>query len=469
MIDAFSVLGGAPTDSNERLQELLEEKELLTDDASEAQSAYLDLTNSKKRLRHEIRYFSAEHFAEFDALLTRAFNREQSPTQIAQILVEIGKWFETDFTVLLQKINEARQSSGHPPIEDLSVIAREVEDVRKASSEAAIEYFNGLTENIIVNVFNAAVKIPQYESFFIDELLADYEIRIKEAVRQKEETCDSDLKRMRLFFENLLFDSAQYFPTIEKTIIPSLCSALKEWDIYMQPLQVNMQHHGGQHEGSTQLIHKIREQIVDLANRSMGILDAMIIVLDDENYADQRFRQTTAYKLPTQLERTVKFLTSLIKLMDTLIEIFAELEVVVEQLKKDKAGLINLKDTVSETYRNVQKARAEAMREQRAAQGGCYIATSVYGSYDCPEVWVLRRYRDQTLGATWYGRLFIRVYYAVSPTLVKLFGKTKWFQRMWKGYLGRKIAKLRDEGFEDTPYSDIDWHKKKNLDPSRED
>ena len=38
--------------------------------------------------------------------------------------------------------------------------------------------------------------------------------------------------------------------------------------------------------------------------------------------------------------------------------------------------------------------------------GGCYVATCVYGSYDCPQVWTLRRFRDDTLGSTWYGRAF---------------------------------------------------------------
>ena len=28
---------------------------------------------------------------------------------------------------------------------------------------------------------------------------------------------------------------------------------------------------------------------------------------------------------------------------------------------------------------------------------GCYIATAVYGTYDCPELWVLRRFRDYGL------------------------------------------------------------------------
>ena len=29
--------------------------------------------------------------------------------------------------------------------------------------------------------------------------------------------------------------------------------------------------------------------------------------------------------------------------------------------------------------------------------GACYIATAVYGSYDCPQVWVLRRFRAEVL------------------------------------------------------------------------
>ncbi|MBE6567885.1 MAG: hypothetical protein E7657_04420 [Ruminococcaceae bacterium] len=89
--------------------------------------------------------------------------------------------------------------------------------------------------------------------------------------------------------------------------------------------------------------------------------------------------------------------------------------------------------------------------------GGCYVATCVYGSYDCPEVWTLRRYRDDTLGASWYGRLFVRVYYAVSPTLVKWFGETQWFKRLWRCKLDRMVKKLQDKGVESTPYKDKNW------------
>lgn len=92
-------------------------------------------------------------------------------------------------------------------------------------------------------------------------------------------------------------------------------------------------------------------------------------------------------------------------------------------------------------------------RKSRKSKG-CYIATAVYGSYDCPEVWTLRRYRDYTLESTWYGRLFIRLYYAVSPTLVKMFGNKKAFTSISKPLLDRKVAKLIKDGISSLPYND---------------
>lgn len=88
---------------------------------------------------------------------------------------------------------------------------------------------------------------------------------------------------------------------------------------------------------------------------------------------------------------------------------------------------------------------------------GCYVATCVYGSYDCPQVWTLRRFRDYTLAATAPGRAFIHIYYAISPTIVKWFGKTKWFKKLWRGVLDRMVYHLNDKGVEDTPYNDRNW------------
>lgn len=90
----------------------------------------------------------------------------------------------------------------------------------------------------------------------------------------------------------------------------------------------------------------------------------------------------------------------------------------------------------------------------KVKSSGCYIATCVYGSYDCPQVWTLRRYRDEQLSYNVFGRIFIRTYYLISPVLVRWFGSCKWFKRLWKPILDRMVNSLNSKGFKDTPYHD---------------
>ena len=115
---------------------------------------------------------------------------------------------------------------------------------------------------------------------------------------------------------------------------------------------------------------------------------------------------------------------------------------------------IQYMDGTSETIQGSQISSI-----QSAGNGGCcYVATAVYGTYDCPEVWTLRRFRDYELGETWYGRAFIKLYYTISPILVRQFGETNWFKNMWRGTLDRMVSKLQRKGFESTPYRDKDWN-----------
>ena len=97
-----------------------------------------------------------------------------------------------------------------------------------------------------------------------------------------------------------------------------------------------------------------------------------------------------------------------------------------------------------ETYGNKKQSSSE----------GCYIATCVYGSYDCPEVWQLRRFRDFSLRKNVFGRTFIKVYYGISPTVVKYFGKYTWFHKLWKPILNQLCKYLENKGVEDTYYVD---------------
>jgi hypothetical protein len=50
---------------------------------------------------------------------------------------------------------------------------------------------------------------------------------------------------------------------------------------------------------------------------------------------------------------------------------------------------------------------------------GCFIATAALGSRCCTELTTLYRWRDDVLLQSFLGRLFVRVYYCVSPTIAK--------------------------------------------------
>ncbi len=114
----------------------------------------------------------------------------------------------------------------------------------------------------------------------------------------------------------------------------------------------------------------------------------------------------------------------------------------------------------SNVIENNEKPIEKINKSAPSQSSGCYVATAVYGSYDCPQVWTLRRFRDYTLSSTWYGRMFIHFYYAISPTLVKIFGSEKWFINLWKCKLDKMVKNLQAQGVESTAYEDKQWNTK---------
>lgn len=88
------------------------------------------------------------------------------------------------------------------------------------------------------------------------------------------------------------------------------------------------------------------------------------------------------------------------------------------------------------------------------AKEGCYIATCVYGSYDCPEVWTLRRFRDFYLKKKSWGKKIIKMYYKISPNLVAIFGKNTLFKKPCKAILNTFVAHLQKKGYQNSKYKD---------------
>ncbi|MDO4267880.1 MAG: CFI-box-CTERM domain-containing protein [Eubacteriales bacterium] len=129
--------------------------------------------------------------------------------------------------------------------------------------------------------------------------------------------------------------------------------------------------------------------------------------------------------------------------------------------EKDREKLAAQQSTVqqqpseSEQPAELQKSESlQQLKTQTAGRKGCYIATCVYGTYDCPQVWLLRRFRDTYLSRSRSGRMFIKLYYRISPSLVKWFGDKALFKAMGKRLLDVLTARLRRKGIKDTPYKD---------------
>lgn len=174
--------------------------------------------------------------------------------------------------------------------------------------------------------------------------------------------------------------------------------------------------------------HKYTQDYVDNASYSAAIMynfgDRLISILEDED----KYGAIAALAWQKGIEIHKEY---------------------IEFLQNKDANIKIIEDYV----KRIQKFDPE-YKKPEINTGGCYVATSIYGSYDCPQVWTLRRFRDDTLDASWFGRGFIKTYYAISPTLVKWFGGSAIFKGVFTPILDKLVKSLKDKGVSDKPYND---------------
>jgi hypothetical protein len=67
-------------------------------------------------------------------------------------------------------------------------------------------------------------------------------------------------------------------------------------------------------------------------------------------------------------------------------------------------------------------------------KSGCFVATACYGNYEAPEVLVLRRFRDNVLLNSGFGKFLVRCYYYLSPSFASLIEKSEILKSLIRKY-----------------------------------
>jgi len=85
----------------------------------------------------------------------------------------------------------------------------------------------------------------------------------------------------------------------------------------------------------------------------------------------------------------------------------------------------DIRNRLNINKKTITSTKTQINSHMQKSSGGCYIATMAYGDYNHPQVKILRKYRDDKLSTNVVGRAFIKIYYAVSPHLVKILNNQK--------------------------------------------
>lgn len=212
------------------------------------------------------------------------------------------------------------------------------------------------------------------------------------------------------------------------------------------------------------------ETLADAVSMTAGIFNKLAVTISN-NAQKSVNRAAQSFKFNTQITPQNERFSLLVELDGAINSAISDLEFSKKVLGRLKNMQIDstLKSTINQNYSGVSStiSSLNQMKNQLTScltqsssgggGGGCYVATAVYGSYDCPSVWTLRRFRDYDLAKSIHGRAFIHVYYAVSPCLVRVFGNTNWFRALCKKPLDRLVAKCKAKGYSDLPYKDQIW------------
>ena len=306
----FHILTATTRDNRRRIMELTEERSLFLD-SNKCTQARSDLTQPRKRLSAELawlpgtglqrtsevlRYIesSAGKLIEMDKLtqfknilgadrmmpiaqanlLAAGLSRLPDYSSdyvvgwiISEWIVEIAYVFENiDPEAIRTVINEERIVSGFPEVTDLSAIEMGIQERRYYYRQRITLALNNLPikecARAVTRVVVAAENKEKITRLtLVDDLVDWYEIDVQESVEKAERNIEILDEKIRAAADTKSPDPAL------TPMINQLLQAVKNWDSFVQPVQIIKGSQGLSHDTSYRVAGRVRKLAVDLFNK----------------------------------------------------------------------------------------------------------------------------------------------------------------------------------------------------------
>ena len=214
-------------------------------------------------------------FANLLANLISVTNNDFENIHLIRLLIYTYSEFNLDDIKVL--INNDRKTSGYPEIET----SKEIEEDVKKRKIFYLSCISKFTSQLSIDTYSSLlisfIEEDDDEALLLSSIIDSFELQFKQFVLQEEENVLKLLKDIRTCI------TSEYEESSLKKLVLKLNKELREWDKFVQPIQLSTQRRGLEHIQSRDLAMKVRNLAIELNNKYGETKLARLIALNLED------------------------------------------------------------------------------------------------------------------------------------------------------------------------------------------